>query len=154
MSNDTKIKPRYDLLLRLCDKLEKLPRSRFDYSTWVDTEKWKGKVDLSCGTTACALGWATTIPSIRKQGLKLSRIGSVLCKGGYAELAASIAFGISNEDASFLFYPGSVSSIYNWQSPGQHATAKQVAAHIRRFVNAHKVLHNDLHEEFRVRGVY
>lgn len=64
--------PRYDLLLQLADFLEKLSPERFDYGVWVG-ETWKGDPDLSCGTTACAAGWACVIfPE-----LKLYRDGKV-----------------------------------------------------------------------------
>jgi len=54
-------------LLKLADFLEKLPRKRFDYGNWIGDD-WKGKADLSCGTTACALGWACAMPAFRRLG--------------------------------------------------------------------------------------
>lgn len=59
-------------LIKLAVFLEKLPPKRFDYGVWAGNN-WKGKPDLSCGTTACALGWATTIPEFKKLGLRLRR---------------------------------------------------------------------------------
>src|SRR5688572_7294928 len=59
-------------LLRLAELLEALPRKRFNFTSWVGDD-WRGASDLSCGTTACALGWATTIPSLRRAGLRMAR---------------------------------------------------------------------------------
>lgn len=39
-------------------------------------EAWANVIDNgrpACGTTACALGWATTIPSFRRAGLRLTK---------------------------------------------------------------------------------
>ncbi|MGH7749129.1 MAG: hypothetical protein ACREQ5_30855, partial [Candidatus Dormibacteria bacterium] len=59
-------------LLRLADFLENdVPADRFDFAHWVGKD-WAGAPDLSCGTSACALGWATTIPEFQALGLKLS----------------------------------------------------------------------------------
>lgn len=55
--------------------LDTIPPDKFNYSEWVDRD-WKGKPDLSCGTKACALGWATTMPEFRKLGLHLNAIVS------------------------------------------------------------------------------
>ncbi len=59
-------------LLKLADFLESLPRNRFCLERWVG-RGWEGKPDLSCGTTACALGWATTIPEFRKLGVRMKK---------------------------------------------------------------------------------
>jgi hypothetical protein len=61
-------------LLKLADFLQTVKPSRFDMGSWVG-EDWKGDLTLSCGTSACALGWATTIPSFRRLGLYLKRTG-------------------------------------------------------------------------------
>lgn len=59
-------------LLRLADFLDTLEPARFDFNRWVGLS-WGGKEDLSCGTTACGLGWATTIPEFRELGLRMLR---------------------------------------------------------------------------------
>ena len=134
-------------LLKLVELLEKLPRKRFDYDHWVGSD-WKGKPDLSCGTTACAFGWATTIPSFRKAGLHLQSgydYTDVIFKGRRGFWAASEFFGLSEEEAENLFSPeGSAyymietpfetPSSYLKDAPGSDATPKQVAKHIRRFL--------------------
>jgi len=128
-------------LLALADLLEKLPRRRFEYARWVGTS-WKGKQDLSCGTTACALGWAATMPSLRRAGLRLMPSteyadgfyhGVVALKGDrYATNsspyeAAKEVFAIDYAEAYHLFNPS-----YNMLE--ESATPKQVAKHIRLFV--------------------
>jgi len=138
-------------LMMLVELLEKLPRKRFDYSTWVG-ETWGGKPDLSCGTTACALGWATTIPCLRRAGLRLEHRGEnqrqvTLPSGESGEWAGAKVFDISDEEALFLFMPnvtgsverqddGSYKERFTWSSPPEKATPKQVAKHIRRFIKA------------------
>lgn len=112
-------------LLKLADKLDTVPRKQFDYSAWVGDD-WKGAPDLSCGTTACALGWATTIPSFRRLGLKLNTDWNEVTMGEYRNFyAAALLFELSERDAMYLFAPG----------PSEvDATPKQVAKKIRQFV--------------------
>jgi len=133
-------------LLALADKLEEVPRDRFNFSSWVG-EDWGGKQDLSCGTTACALGWATTIPMLRKAGLYLRKSrsrfskdrGEVVLKGlkrvkdgcdlnHISIRSAAVVFGITTEDARDLFIPG-----FRFSA---NITPKQLAKHIREFVAA------------------
>lgn len=115
-------------LLKLASFLRTLPRKRFDYRWWVGDD-WQGGKDLSCGTTACALGWATVIPEFRKKGLKLEfdewDAGKV--RFGHREglRAAEAFFGIHFNEAASLFLPNG----------DANATAKQVARKIERFVD-------------------
>jgi len=130
-------------LLALAKFLRGLPAERFDMREWVGKD-WKGGADLSCGTTACALGWATTMPLFRKLGLRLVHTGSI--GGGYPQVgdgyesggrweyartgyhAAAFLFGITYEEAEYLFLPGST-------RPGApRETPKQVARRIEAFV--------------------
>lgn len=56
-------------LLKLADTLEAVPRKEFDIREWGrDTTNKKGEV---CGTVACAMGHACSVPSFRAAGLKL-----------------------------------------------------------------------------------
>lgn len=123
-------------LLRLAAFLEELPPKRFDFDSWVGAT-WQGKADLSCGTTACAIGWASTMPDMGIPASKayFERVGVRplwFDEDGYetSPLAYAVtAFNISRKEADFLFIP-------RGDSPGPHAnaTAKEIAAHIRRFV--------------------
>lgn len=60
---------RLEVLAAVLDKVEP---ERFNFSHWVG-EEWEGKPDLSCGTTACGMGWACTIPEFQDLGLELRR---------------------------------------------------------------------------------
>lgn len=131
-------------LMALVTLLRKLPRKRFNYATWVG-HNWGGKADLSCGTVACALGWATTIPSLRRAGLRLEAYstdeegrfdGTPVCGNHSDEDAAAIVFGITSDEAKRLFFPAI--PWFDSESSGlpDEATPKQVAKIIERFVKA------------------
>lgn len=122
-------------LLKLVKLLKKLPPKRFSLDYWVGND-WKGEADLSCGTKACALGWATTIPSLRKEGLRLrpnrfcGGFVVILTKNG-SEVASNLdaaaaIFGITVDAAHRLFM---ADDILGWD-----ATAKQVAKRIEAFI--------------------
>jgi hypothetical protein len=124
-------------LLKLAEFLRTVPRKKFDYRSWVGAD-WEGKQDLSCGTTACALGWAATMPSFRRLGMRLKTIESSMATTtyhGYVGLkdsnttdslwVAEQVFGLSYEDASRLFTPS---------EDEEEATPKQVAKKIEQFV--------------------
>jgi hypothetical protein len=137
-----------DRLIRLADFIEKLPPERFDFSTWVGDE-WEGKPDLSCGTTACAVGWASTMPEFRALGLELGPIGphesmayprlvgsKVRGWSGAIE-ACTTVFGLTESEAAFLFVArNDPEDNENDQLP-EDATAKDVAARIRSFVDGY-----------------
>src|SRR5688572_29906761 len=68
-------------LTKLADYMEKLPKSaakHFDMGAWFSHRgdhdhaigRWVERDTLNyCGTTACALGWAATVPAFRRAGL-------------------------------------------------------------------------------------
>jgi hypothetical protein len=137
-------------LLKLASFLEALPRKRFDFNSWVG-DTWKGKSNLSCGTTACAFGWATTMAIFRKLGLRMSRdrngFPTIHLVGqdvndrwtNTADIAANVIFGLDDQEFEYLFLP-----TYDYdpitgleknfgRKPGSNATPKQVAKHIRRY---------------------
>lgn len=130
------------LLVALAKKLESLPRERFYYGSFCDSE-WDA--EHLCGTTACALGWAGTMPVFQRRGLLLGEdeYGSprLFTKGlrgiGPWEAAATI-LGLTTEEVDFLFEPSYPLDARpgrpRWMSPGSDASAKEVAKHIRRFV--------------------
>ncbi len=144
-------------LLLLADFLDKLPPERFRFATWVG-DTWGGKPDLSCGTTACALGWATTIPEFREAGLRMAPairdglnswpahvalVGNVSDDRHSLERApfeaAAWVFDISEDEAEFLFLPtddGDHEDEEEYVSDGRmhyRASARDVAARIRDF---------------------
>ncbi len=84
----------------------------------------------ACGTTACAMGWAATIPSFRRAGLTVKTggiSGNVEYNGFDGTLAAVDFFKISRSDAYNLFLPGGYHN-------GSQATPKDVARKIRAVV--------------------
>lgn len=133
-------------LLKLADFLDKLPPERFNFRRWVGMD-WKGRQNLSCGTTACAFGWATTMQVFRKLGLRLMRhptmgFGLVHLKGETdyeraAEKAAAHVFGLNGDEFDYLFFPVDETGSEMWFKPAPHldATAKELAEHIRFFVS-------------------
>ena len=56
-----------------------------------------------CGTSACALGWAATIPSFRKAGLSMDSSIAVPYFQGYGLTAAANFFDIGMVQAHALF---------------------------------------------------
>ena len=102
-------------LLTLAALLKKLPPRRFTMRKWVGWD-WSGDPTLSCGTSACALGWATTIPSLRRLGLRLDlgegcvvlrrkrRDAVVAYFDGYKTIASEL-FGLTDVEADKLFMP-------------------------------------------------
>lgn len=142
-------------LLQLVDKLRKLPVKRFNYSTWVGKD-WAGASDLSCGTTACALGWATTIPALRRAGLRLGHLPGEDIDSfqpfaphmlgdtpsyDSAEYAAAEVFGLSLDEYEYLFIPNSdvpeeYAGILDDTGPSERSSSKRVATHIKKFAEA------------------
>ena len=101
-------------------------RRHFDMDAWVyqhDSEdepapvipsKPTSKNFLTCGTTACALGWAATIPALQAAGLRMRRRvdwtwGGLAphhlpqYKGSTGTVAAARLFGIDQDAAEYLF---------------------------------------------------
>lgn len=127
-------------LLKLADFLEKLPKEKFDYGVWAEDQTHSGKCDsrmTACGTAGCALGWACTIPSFRRLGVRLDVSTTGNCaypvtvngrgKPDYgATEVAQLLFGLNPNEANYLFYEGT-SSNYYLHSP------KNVAKKIRKF---------------------
>lgn len=61
-----------------------------------------------CGTAACALGWATAIPSFRRAGLRFDMDGYTswpIFREAAGYLAGAAFFEISGPQASGLFVP-------------------------------------------------
>lgn len=108
-------------LRKLCDYMESLPKSaNKHFSMWGfyehDGEGHHHAIpavprveDLhSCGTTACALGWAMTVPSLRKAGLELD-ICPPYWEGdtpSYEVLNGEEVFGLDNYGAWDALFGG------------------------------------------------
>lgn len=134
-------------LYALARLLEALPPERFYFGHWVGGN-YQGKPDLSCGTTACALGWATTMKSLRKSGLRIGQpnmpftlMTPYCCVDGRdGTPAAMYPLGLTHNEANYLFMWNMRCDGHNKESPSKDATAKEVAAHIRQFVKRRREL--------------
>lgn len=144
-------------LLRLAAFLRTVPRKQFDYCVWGESQTGeKVKAEIGCGTKACALGWATAIPTFRKIGLKLVE-STYEPNIGYVELhtkdgrilddfdAASVLFGINTDEAVALFSPEE--DVYG-NSVEDKATPKQVARKIEKFVAKRQKPSKDQNQTF------
>lgn len=141
-------------LMALAEYLRTIPTERFYYGTWVGKD-WQEKQDLSCGTTACALGWAATMPKFRRLGMRLvvsgyrdgSPVGVVALADPDAMneyesdepiqnsmLAARHVFGLSQAEADYIFAPC---------MGEEDASPKQVARKIRKFVETNRRFTDD-----------
>lgn len=125
----------------LADKLRTIKKSSFDLSAWwIKYHDEKSVFELAsdivtvreatCGTSACAFGWAAAIPELRAEGLRFdvdlsSMTGHVSYtflteEGSFSEIggrAASLFFGISLEESMFLFSSGFFLCDYDNPSP-------------------------------------
>lgn len=107
---------RLNHLIRYMKKLSPEATEHFDMQLWINHPKalkdnFTRKNLMSCGTTACALGWAASLPSFKKAGLKLNAQAR-----GYTNLAhAEVFFGLNKREAMALF------AMYNVRSPAEWA---------------------------------
>lgn len=121
-------------LLKLASLLEKKPEGKFSLKDW--------RKDNSCGTTACAVGWAASDKNFRRAGLRAVEVGSGIDhtryviefkdKAGqvhYNFTAAAEFFDISIGDSLFLFSPDK----YEQGRSGR----RDVIRRIRKFVKDH-----------------
>lgn len=120
---------------------DKVPEAKFDMNTWAYINRAATEepsfnfeeVKLeACGTAGCAIGWATTIPSIREAGLRLEWDGYSVFPAykdtGYFVACADF-FGITYEDAEYLFDPAEYSG---------HVPKDVVVERITTFLLSHK----------------
>lgn len=122
---------------RLVDFMSSLPRSangHFDMSQWAQhldgdgfAEHGFGKNEVLpaeapslCGTTACALGWACSVPSFRRAGLRL-KVSPIVGTRGVPEYAgrtgsdaAMVFFDITETQAEGLFYAWTIKTPKKW----------------------------------------
>ena len=119
-----RLEPIYiERLIHLANFLERLPPEKFDFGHWVDTTTYEGKEDFSCGTTGCALGWATTLPMFRALGLRLREVPRRISRQFVPALvddvldpeegasfdavgnATNFIFGLTRGETEWLFMP-------------------------------------------------
>jgi hypothetical protein len=137
-------------MLKLARELEVVEPKRFFFGEWAG-DNWGGKANMSCGSTACAFGLATTIPSFRKLGLRMFWLGGRKSGKPWVGLigdekqdapyrAANIIFGLSYMEYCFVFLPqlsfefnvlNDQKEIFGRESISTSSSAKDVAEHIR-----------------------
>lgn len=112
-------------LLKLADFLEtEVNPLRFDMGDWGAGNE-KGKP--ACGTSACALGWASAIPALNRAGAKLSGEDDPhYFKLGPPENVSAAVFGVDYDEHCDLFE----TDVYAKGRRGLKAAAKR----IREFV--------------------
>lgn len=144
-------------LLKLADFLDQLPPQKFDFdSIAVEGEKphkeaLKARKE-SCGTTACAIGWMPAVfPRLTRWVRTIAPWDTVtihIAPKGRSKMrdfqVAEDVFGLTEQEAEWLFMPDAVvNNGLEWWDKGyaeaispcdSGATAKEVARHIRKFV--------------------
>lgn len=98
-------------LTKLADYMHRLQLNRkrkFDMARWLSEDE--------CGTVACAAGWATKVPSLRKEGFRLHQF-------------------YSSEIAKFF---GVYWGLFDSSLAGKIKTPKQWARHCRRFIKENR----------------
>lgn len=140
---------RSDLLLQLADFLEQLPPERFHFGYWA---RWdvpgqsEDKLDLECGCSGCAGGWAGYLWPNEIRTTAVEPTPTIVDDPSIQGIdALAYFFDISCTQASYLFlppreWPTSLHLIEKQCRLPKHATARLVATRIRTFVEANGVL--------------
>ena len=110
-------------LLLLADFLEtKVPKVNWYYGLIYGREFVRSTRDVvSCGSTACAVGWAAFVPELKDE-IDVFKPWET----------AQSAFGLSYAEMLYLFQP--CPNDDQCSPLGPNATAAEVASHIRSFV--------------------
>jgi hypothetical protein len=106
-----------------------VPRGRLNMNLWQSADF----SPTDCGTRACALGWACTIPSLRAQGLAMREVYSfrsgnrhmepVLPHAPTTSDTCAVLFGVQFDDYIRLFWQNGPSSGRAWDDPKDVAVA-------------------------------
>lgn len=127
--NEEKLIPDTNLIRQLADYIEEIPKKRFNFAHWFHgiIELLTLKAPLDCGTTACALGWATTMKVFKDKGLRVCG-SSIALKDDRSENAiAHKVFGVSADVFHRLFVPSDACKAA--------ATGRQWATHARKIAD-------------------
>lgn len=108
----------------LAAHLRKVPREKFDISTWVNSSLIVSIND--CGMTACAGGHACFIPTFKRAGLRYSG-GTPRFGGDFGFHALRNFFQIDLATSIRFFNP-------DCYPRGKRTTAKEVARRIENFI--------------------
>lgn len=131
-------------LLKLATFLDTIPLKKFNFDIIASVGEKPMMEALKagnrkCGTVGCAIGW---LPAAFPRSFKWDDPGTVyphvrLTRDGIVAdfEAAALFFGISRDDASWLFVPNNWSDRYERHNGlAGSASPRAVAAHIRKFV--------------------
>lgn len=143
-----------DRLEKLYDFLGTVKPAKFNFGAWGASNI--GATDLNvCGTTACALGWAASMPEFRKRGLKLQWSVATVGPGDKESEAVVVLkdkdgqlyngedagrefFGLTSDEADYLFLPKG----YGWDSDDsigeEDMSVKDYRKGLRKFINKKK----------------
>lgn len=88
-------------LLKVHEVLRNVPDDRVDLHGWVGDPDERGQ--SSCGTTACAVGWACTAPWFNERGLHLDD-GKPAFDCAFSWIAVERFFDLTEDEATALFY--------------------------------------------------
>lgn len=121
-----------------------VPDERVDLKNWTSTGSFSVR---SCGTAACAVGWATEYPPFIEQGLRMG--------DGQPEFgrrtnwgAVHTFFGIGDEVGSYLFCVGSQWNPFALKCEGRgKSDKKQVLQRIRTVLLAWHVITKERSDE-------
>ena len=123
-------------LQHLKEILKAVPKKNFDLRTWAGTPSSsleedaklikRGATPVTCGTTACALGWAATDKEFKKAGLHLVKGCCDIITPTFKDdegLGAGVSFfDISYGKASYLFDP----NFYSKEKPTTKDVIKRI----------------------------
>ena len=138
-----------EALLALADKLDALPWNRFNFGRWTERvshgaaqfdPNLQQRISPSCGTTACALGWAADGDPRCCFVCDTTGIWWVALREDVGELDVGLMpprvsaelFGLTPEEHYWVFLPDE--NRRGDGRPNAHAGPREVAAHIRLFV--------------------
>lgn len=128
-------------LLKLAEHLEtgKLGHKKFNFGVFnADKHSWSVEKPYSCGYAGCALGECPVLfPRKWQFAADGSPVLSTTDRDNENTLPTDEAaefFGITRKECALLFVPYEGIAQWNRHVLGEHATKKQVAASIRRFV--------------------
>ena len=116
-------------LTKLADFLDGL---RLSKSRRFDLTEWGNKTE--CSTAACAVGWATTIPSFRKAGFKTKQLEySPESEGRFCPTyrshsgfkAACEFFGLDRRQVDYLF------TTEGYKQPTKSAVVRRIRAFVK-----------------------
>lgn len=119
--------------------VESVQPHRFCFAHIVDINFWKGHKDLSCGTTACALGWMTAMTMFQELGVFLSQGGSLWIFNNEIESkdlneVCFYLFGLNEAEVEYLFIPRDQADTPDHLFLHRDATSTEVAQRILSFV--------------------